>query len=418
MPLYGAFLPVYCMDAIALTLISLIAYCSSNLTMGVLRKLSEISESIGAGTNDFFDNLAEATRDFSCNLWEAFPDQITQNANVASSFARGFMNNACQDKTLPGTPSSSFIGGQCPGTLYEMRINLNLIGGGSQFGFVDPMLGPVTTFEAFNFVKINNNIPPLWSYKVRQVGFSDQGVPLDDTLDFFVNADLDGTAFTTAIPQGGGPNNCGDPPPTYPPTSPTPAQYTTIFNYVTEDGDTLNFNITYNPTDYNFPMNFKINDIDLQLNLGGFEFNYSPVDINLKPLKLTDGQDPPLPPPEDDSKRPLSCRRLPPADDVTYDETERTTSDPKSQDTSPDLQFVRVTLTQIPMDAKTQFGDGADNVIYAGWFEFKSDTFNFPRQPIHFGLSTFVPPEGSNGYAYTLYNGFEGFATEYVLKRE
>ena len=92
--------------------------------------------------------------------------------------------------------------------------------------------------------------------------------------------------------------------------------------------------------------------------------------------------------------------------------------DPKSQDTSPDLSFVRVTLTQIPINARTQDGDGADNVIYAGWFEFRSDSFNFPRQPIHFGLSTFIPPEGSTGYAYTLYNGFSGFATEYVLKRE
>lgn len=82
------------------------------------------------------------------------------------------------------------------------------------------------------------------------------------------------------------------------------------------------------------------------------------------------------------------------------------------------LAAVQIDLIEIPANTKSQSGDGAPDVYYAGWFEWRRDGFSSPREPIHFKQSVFLAPEGVDGYAYTLYTGYSGSATEIINKEE
>ena len=75
--------------------------------MVIQRQFSGISERLGNGTADFLDKTSESIRGFSCQLWSKYPDFITKNKALGTSFARGFMNNLCRDKELPPPPTSS-----------------------------------------------------------------------------------------------------------------------------------------------------------------------------------------------------------------------------------------------------------------------------------------------------------------------
>lgn len=385
--------------------------------MGYLTTISELSERIGAGTADFRDKLAEGVRDFACNLWENYPDQITQNKALVNSFARGYMNRICADKTLPSTPTSPFTGGQCTFT-YDGQFQYGLIVSGSDLGiqtaFWQNVGGAITGIELFgddivvNGTSGNGGFPEIAPGKIRVVNN-----PNPATTSYYSPQILSVTPFNP-----GDIDNCGDPPPVYPSTNPTINDYQTTINIVSEDGDTLNFPLEYKPTNFNFPLNFDLGGIKVIFDLGGINFNFSLVSIDGLPIPIPDGQDAPLPAPQDDGNRSIPCRKRLPPSNINYNEDDKTETDPKEEDVGDTLEFVRVTLTSVPTNVKNQFGDGAPDVIYAGWFEFQGEGFNFPRQPIHFTNSLFISPEGSTGYAYTLYEGIQGKATVYTKKED
>ena len=389
--------------------------------MGYLVTLPELAERVGAGTADFKDKLAEGLRDFACTLWENYPDQITQGDNLASSFTRGYMNRTCADKTLPQPPVSPFFGGQCEDVGYDVVIEFQNCGDTmwtqDQIGTVP---GRVTALivELASITSGCGGGDPRnrknWNLRANYT-MSD-GIPRQTTL-------LLGVTYVEfraigCVRSDGMPDTCGDPNANYPTTSPTPVDYTTVINIVSEDGDTLNYTAEYKPTNYNFPLNFDLGGIKVLFDLGGINFNFSLVSLDGLPIPLPDGNGSPIPSPQDDGNRNIRCRRLPPPESGDYFTDTKNDTDPKEEDVGEELAFVRVTLTNVPTNIRTQWGDGAPNIIYAGWFEFQGEGYNFPRNPIHFNQNLYPTPEGATGYAYTLYEGITGFATVYTIKEE
>ena len=395
--------------------------------MPIFKDLPGLAERIGAGTADFGDKVADSVRIFACGLWQNFPDQITKNSSLGASFARGFMNSACADQTLPPPPSIEFDGGQCPGESYKVRYRkAQIVGGNLQiFGnFESPISGGAEDEAPFSNLRLFYDNIEQFSFIQGRKGFATSSnnvtrAEIDTSMRtghvLFIAGGTPGLCLFDFVRVDGG-TECGDDPPAYPPTSPTANDYTTTVNINTEDTGVIEVPITFAPTLFSFPMNFDVGGINVRLDIGGISFNFGGRDANDIPLPLPDGQEHPFPAPNDNPNESFNPIPLPPPNTDDFDEDVKDPMDPKEEDVGDELRFVRVTITGLPANAKEQFGDGAPNVFYCGWFEFQSDSFNFPRRPIHFTQCIFDAPEGATGYAYTLYEGFTGFATVYTLK--
>ena len=81
------------------------------------------------------------------------------------------------------------------------------------------------------------------------------------------------------------------------------------------------------------------------------------------------------------------------------------------------LVAVEVTLTAVPVNIRSQEGNAAPDVLYAGWFEFMRAGKALPRENIHFRQGVFIAPTGVDGYAFTLYTGVQGTAVA-ITKKE
>lgn len=383
--------------------------------MGVRRNLSEVSERVGAGTADFYDKLADNIRTFACSLYNSFPDQITQNKNLAASFARGFMDATCgaNGGTVPPAPQSQFVGGQCNFN-YNVEITFDYTPPGfppvnySEFIIVG-LGGPIakvipTVIGANNVVRSEFLAPNTTS------GITRDSSPVGGTID-------PGTIAYNFIPTDGGPDICGNPPPEYPTTTPdVNNDYTTNITINNNDGTDLTIPLVYAPIDFNFPLNFDLGGIDVVIDLGGIDFNFGPGGVGDGGGQLPDGQQDPLPIPEDDPGGGKTTRKFPPPNTEDFDEIIK---QPSTEDTELEgelLDYVTLQLTTIPANANTQIWVDGATVYYCGWFAFISDTFVFKREPIHFEFTIWNAPKGATGYQYQLYPGFQATATVYKRK--
>lgn len=395
--------------------------------------LNALAEKLGDTFADFTFVLVEPLRDFACELWERFPDQITQQQNIPRSFQRGYMSYMCQDKPQPTPPQVPFTGGQCPGVSYDVTINIIAynIGNCQEILNVNPVftvIGPVegTVFEVTTVNEaqtscngLSNTFVDLGEWVLRSAS-PDLVVAVGIYKDALNAATppLSSAIITDVVRTDGQPDTCGDPPVRYPETNPTVNDYSTTINFTAPDGGSLDIDVVYQPDNYNFPLEFDVGGLDVSLDLGGFEFNFSPRNPDGTLPRLPTGDTTPSPTPLDDSSRQFPRTRYAPPEGNNYDVEVKDPTDPKEEEVSTELRFVKVTLSSTPTNVKRQWGGGAPDVIYAGWFEFTNDGYNFPRQPIHFAESLFETPEGATGYAYTLYEGIVGFATVYTQKVE
>lgn len=400
--------------------------------MGRTVKWAELAERLGTGVFDFEDRIAEEGRKFACNFWRNFPDFVSTNNALDRSFTRGYFSRLCSDGSLPTVDPPPFTGGQCDGVLYDVTVN-NIaynISNCSQVINNSPVyqvLGPVqgTFFDITTPAQATTSCNGLSASPVDLGNWILESASPDVVTSVNVYNDPSGVAnpplssanIISVVRNDGQPDLCGDLPFSYPPTAPQfPNDFTSQVTINIEDGGTLNLNIIYDASKQTYPMNLDINGIKVVIDLTGATFNFSKSGNDGSGGSLPDGQPAPLPAPEDDLDKKFPEPFKPEVNDENFDEEERTETDPKEEDVGEELEFVRVTLTGIPANAKTQSGDGAPNVYYAGWFEFRSEGYNYPRQPIHFANSLFKRPLGATGYAYTLTNGFSGKATIYKLK--
>lgn len=401
--------------------------------MPIYREWSGIAERIGSGTNDFIDVVAEEVRGFACNLWAAYPDYISQNKSLGASFARGYMNNLCADLGTPPPPFSDFNGGQCPGVNYVVSYTLQttnidnctrsavinkqvqVVGPISNIKFIQTAVTTRTTncnnasnellVKGNYYIEHGNGITNLSSNQ-----FADPGGQ--------ANPPLSEVIITGVVRTDGLPDDCGNPDPSYPKSNPDATDFVDKVYIPNEDGLDLSLELEYNPINFNFPMDIKVNGIETQINIGGFQIVYNPVDVNGNPFKLPNGDNSPLPLPKDEGNKFKYTRKYPTPNNEDFEEIVKSPEDPKEEEVGLELEFVRVTIINPPKNIKQQSGNDAPRIVFVGWFEFQGEGFNFPRQPIHFDNSLFRSPEGATGYAYTVYNGISAAATIYKSKLE
>ena len=410
--------------------------------MPIRKTWTEIVTNAGGTTFDFLDQVAEKVRDHVCDLWFTFPDKMAGNLGVIGAYPRGFMNQACQDKSLPPPPSVPFTGGQCCDLTYDVEVTFDLkrcfnndtVHSGTQTRTVTGkvngvVLQPCTSNPSLSCVEIEyeNCDGDIFYEQVFSTtrDIADDACfttsPIDPDAD-----DIDPVASTYSIINitvvGGGTDNCGDPPIQYPPSPPAnPGNVNTQIEVNLFDGNTTNLDLDLVTINNDFdlslqlPIKFNIAGLIVDIDVGGINFNNNTSNDTFDPegTRLPDGTRHPLPAPTNPS---LPPPKPPAPNGENYDEEEKTETDPKQEEVGIELEFVRITITQVPGNVKNQWGDGAPDVVYVGWFEFQGEGYNFHRTPIHFEQAVYRAPEGATGYAYTLYEGVSGFATVYKTK--
>lgn len=363
----------------------------------------------GLVINDIGTQIAESSREFGCRLWRSYPSSWTRSTPEGSP-ARQFWNSVCNPPDPPLLPNPpDFSGGQC-----DFRYNLNI-----QVAVFPSTLNcdrPGDPLQSINAV--------VWG-PIQQValdrpagncgGFDRVFCVCHGNGAFIRNPNLVVVALgfgslgrfesirsVTVSPQSGDPDNCGDPPPAYPPDNPPqPGEETFNVTFDTDVTNDLSFDLTWNRVEFSVPVTFEFEAGDASINFDG-------IDINLSPGNSWGIE----PPPRDSAPVPAPA---PPPNSEDYNEDEKPVSESGEEMVGVEVAYITLELTSIPANADTQWGRNAPDVYYAGWFEFQTEGFNYPRQPIHFEKNIYIPPRGATGYAYTLYETFSGIIRTYTF---
>ena len=364
----------------------------------------------GLVINDMGTQIAEAGREFGCRLWRSYPDSWTRSS-AGGSPARQFWNSVCDPPDPPLLPDPpAFTGGQCDFkynltveiAVFPSTINCNRPGDPLQTVNIT-VWGPVSAITLDQPDGICGGFNRLTCTCHGNGAFARLPDPATLPIAFGSLGRFESIRTITIVPESGEPDVCGDPPTSYPPDIP-PAPGAETFN-VTFDTDTtnnFNFDLTWNRVEFSIPVTFDFDQGDVSINIDGIDLNLSPGnDWNIQP-----------------PRRDFSPTAIPtPAPNTAnYEEEVKPIEDSGEEEIGVEIAYITLTLTNKPVNAKTQFGGNGPDVFYAGWFEFRTQGFFYVRQPIHWENSIFIPPKGATGYAYTLYTGFSGIISTYRLK--
>lgn len=378
--------------------------------------MDELARSLGEDKANFAKNMANEAANFACGLYKDFPGSIIKNP--ADSFLRGFWDTLCDKRPpgLPTPPSPDFQGGQCP-VYYALAFESHT---GYNDGTDRPILGAISGIEIAHM-----RHPQFGSWAWYFLVSAPRVLNAD-----FINGKYWITASTSfnfpdprppkPIMRGltridGQPDNCGNPPPTnwYPVVPiPTDRQSTVITN-VYNDSTNIKIPLTYAPISGQFGVNINVGGVNVGFDLGGVTFDFgfdssqpgqqiddkiTNVQNNVKNIENYFHYYPQ--PPSDNGFDTIVIPDMP-SGKVDADE---------------ELQWILIELTNVPKNAKIQHGGNAQDVLYAGWFQFMVGDFCLPREPIHFKKSIFKRPPGATAYSFTLYTGFKASLKEYRSK--
>lgn len=361
----------------------------------------------------FTQQVSQQIVNKQCQLYSKYPNTLS-----VFPLYRGILNNVCSQFdpgfTPPDTPG--FLGGQCVGVqynVYGIYQNAN-----ETFGPCDAALG---------WFVLNTPGPVVG---IRPNGGGNQilsgGGPVITTIRADPSGNLVGLSNTCAPPGGlpapamkpntsqitriervdGLPDDCGNPPPPVLPEPPIDGDdfFTTIVinNRDPSDNSIIDIIGINAPITINADIDFK-----LTFDVGGINFNLGSDGIG----NDAEGADT-----SDDGGGGGGTVLLPPPNSDDYEEEEKAPSDGEEETISINIAYITLELIDIPANAKTQWGRSGPDVIYAGWFEFRTEGFFYPRQPVHFSKNIYIPPRGATGYAYTLYEGFSGRIRTYEFR--
>lgn len=243
--------------------------------------VSEWFESSGNAAAEFQEALRDGIATFACTLWSQFPNFIVNGRNPTSSFARGFMNQACSPIQPPVPfPDNGFSGGQCD-TLYTVRCVWD---GVTRVQRVN-VQGAIQSVVCDKFFTDRNN------YTLQVVdrdGNTFNSTVVDVATTVFNGAEIDR--------QDGLPDDCGDAPFSYPVNPPSAIDLETTINITNLDGVDNTYVLTYNQINnqYNFPIGFKLDGINVIVDVGGITiygdpYSTSPNTPNDSPPPGSDG---------------------------------------------------------------------------------------------------------------------------------
>lgn len=388
----------------------------------------------GKDVGNFAAKIADKAADFACDLYQAFPGAIIRTP--IGAFNRGLMDSLCGPRgKLPPAPNTPpFPGGQCPCVEYIVSYTaIDPANGADQSGSV-VAIGPIGGVQ-----RVDESEEISSDFLIEGVCNSEGEQTGSQLGDLLYNGSPGGKATITSVVRvDGEADSCGDPPGTWDPSLPDEIpdgsrSGDTVINNNDGTSITLPIAIIGSGNVVNLSPEFKVDvgGVEVTFDLGGVKIDFGSKD-----------QDPALPPPRNNSSadnferiereiRNIREKQDQQQDDLDQIKKDRNDSPPPDED--PDieqeedeeesdsgdkevdkLQYVCIHLTKLPN--RVQWGDGAPNVYYAGWLEFRVKDCLLPRQPIHFANSIFKAPDGATGFAYTLTNGAKGKVTVYKSK--
>ena len=270
--------------------------------MSVFFSVDSFFESSGNQAAQFNEELRDKIVTAACNFWNTYPRYFTKGTSPINSFARGYLNQVCSTiQPAPLPPTVPFVGGQCCDKEYDVNYtwsfrrcfqNQELSSGTETVRISGKILG-IDMRQAGSFVVIEILAEDCNGDSTSR-GVKSTGGELSETACFTTDPfdpkanQISKPASTFVInsvaTSDGSPDDCGSLPPQYPPNNPSPGDLTTIINITNIDGVDNNYTLTWNQIDnnYNFPLNFKLNGINVTLDLSGLTIhnNLSIISIN------------------------------------------------------------------------------------------------------------------------------------------
>lgn len=391
--------------------------------MPFYRKMSEVFERIGAGTADFVDNVAEKIKEFSCELWNNYPDMITQGKFPATSFARGFMGSVCASSPpLPPTPPGCDGVYWVYGTFYSKNISAygcNVEGYWRNNEQIpeSKYLGPDPTHDNGPWyiptVGHNDRVVPLFKSEYdsrtkdkglgsRYIQVADASAPCQNRTQPAYGANL---VVTDVVYVPSGHPDCIEAR-KYPQTTINSNDYSRTYN-IENNGVTTEVTIEVQRDENDkitFPINFLVNNsITAVLDVGGIYFSgdeagEDTVNNEDKPFKKTDYVA--------EEKEPIGVSQ-PEEEDEEVDES---------------ISYVQIDVVTPPDSGRTFVNSSASNVQYvnAGYFNWlmATDSGTYRMEDIRITRNKHIfksPPEATGYVAYPV-NGATIKTTTYKKK--
>lgn len=364
---------------------------------------AELAEDAGAATGNFAKKAATAGANFACGLYKDYPGPIL--ANPGSKFLGGLWDTLCAGRPagLPIAPVPAFTGGQCIGETYNVDADRtygdNIYFDTIRVSFPGEAYGPIRGIKTVNgnhFLIHSDSVGNL-----KETNFGSGGS--------FVYK------ISSVSREDGQVDNCGDPGADYPEAQIPINRLTGSTTIVQNDGASITLPIVYTPISGSLPINVDVGGVPIKFDFDGAEVgeNAQLAGIDELIARLAD-LDAALDRLEQKelARSEKEKNSLIRAEDL---EEELADEDPNKEGIER-LAGVMLEVTTIPQNAKQQFGIGGPNLIYAGWLEFKKGTFCFPRERIQFTKNIYAAPLDADGFAYTLYIGFEGRNTVIKFK--
>jgi hypothetical protein len=400
--------------------------------------------------------VAKAAKDFACTLYKNQPGALIPTP--FSEVLHLVWDNFCSypgNPGLPPPPASNFSGGQCDAVPYVIRVKGQLTESGQTY---PSDLGNFIVFGPIGGVGVIGQSVVVYCRGVSGISGLQPIVGTHVLYSVTGGAGLQNFVITELRTQDNSPDTCGNPPSRFPPAPPPPpgGYNSPPVNFTFNDGSNININFNFSPPppppippfptnppppplidklppiviNFNKPeFNLKIPiafNFDGTINFGGSgggdnDFNQDDRDsindiknvtnnTNNTTNNTNNNVDNFYGDYKKDRDRTINKEPLP--DDFEPPKP----PEPPGKKLVERLAYVNVELSVIPSNAKSQSGKGAPNVVYAGWFEFLRKDKSFPRDYIHFANNCFIAPVGADGYAFTLYNGYQGTAVAITFK--
>lgn len=400
-----------------------------------------------AGT--FTGQLVGKARDAACNLYSQYPGAWANAypGDPVASFQRGFLNDLCRGKSNPAPPKTDYEGGQCP-VVYNVTGFTRFKGAGNNVPFGTQVQGPLGAVG----VRRNNINPAFQGYAIGTNGGS-SFVFLSAQWDDASGNPYEAFEITSVSRVDGQPDTCGSPPPEWenPDAVPPPEAYEPPGGDITyDDGTKRPVNVRITPFFINGRLVVDVGGITVNFDLGGVTLKFpdgvAPADEcpcepdpritsiadNVSDIRNKTNNIPGIKDRaeeinettkeiKEETERILDeIEKLPkpikPPDSPDYESEEKTPQAPKEEEGIERFKWLKVTLTKLPSKSKQILETNGQIVTYCGWVEWKAKGYGLPREQVQYPVSIFPVPEGVDGYAYTLTNGAEGYAT--VIKEK
>lgn len=374
----------------------------------------DLLESLGDSAAGFTKNLANAVGNFACDLYRKYPGALT--FGDTGNYSKGVWDELCFSRPAspPAAPKPTFVGGQCQGVAYRVfYISETVDHPGVPPGtyYVERQLDIVGAVRNFTY-----------EYRSDGVGY---------------RAEVDSPNGHHVYPQDGGgrgwlrlrsvrvqrldglADNCGDEATNFPVTNIPANERSTNVNIQLRNGDTYNIPVTLVPTTNNYSLEFDAGDIHVKFDLSGVSFNPTSISETINNVENTVVD-------LSQNVNNFTAIAVPfISNSVAYSNSfnfgtfttkeDSGSSSPADETATDNLAYVTLDITKSPRNAKTQEGELAQDLVYAGWFQFCAEGYYFPREPIHFSKAIFKAPLGATDYAFTLYEGFEAKAVEHRI---